>query len=78
MTICLIFGEETIRVICAYAPESGKPNMQKHKFYYKLIHEWDMKGTKALTLGIGDFNCHVGKKVDLGVYMEEIDLGSET
>ena len=23
-----------------------------------------MKVTKELTLGIGDFNCHVGKKMD--------------
>ena len=51
-------------MICVYAPQSGKPDTQKNKFYDELVQEWDMKGTKELTLGIGDFNGHVGKKVD--------------
>ena len=53
-----------IRVICVYTPQSGKPDIQKSKFYDELVHEWDLKGTKELTLGIEDFNGHVGKKVD--------------
>ena len=64
MTMCLIFREEMIQVMCVYAPQSEKPDIQKDKFYDELIYEWDMKGTKKLTLGIGDFNGHVGKKVD--------------
>ena len=64
MTICLIFGEETIRVICVYASQNGKPEIQKDKFYDELVYEWDMKGTKEMTLGLEDFNGHVGKKVD--------------
>ena len=37
-----------------------------------------MKGTKELTLEIGDFNNHVGKKwMNLQMYMEEMELGSE-
>ena len=40
-----------------------KPDIQKKKFY-QLVHEWDMKGRKELALRIGDFNGHVGKKVD--------------
>ena len=36
----------------------------KDKFYDELVHEWKIKGIKELTLGIGDFNGHVGKKVD--------------
>ena len=37
-----------------------------------------MKGTKELTLGFGDFNGHVGKKVDgfVGVH-GEIELESK-
>ena len=27
MTMCLIFGKETIRVICVYAPQIVKPNV---------------------------------------------------
>ena len=53
-----------IRVICVYAPQSRKPDIQKDKFYDELVHEWDMKGTKELTLGIGDFNGYAAKKVD--------------
>ena len=56
--------EKMIWVICVYAPQEGKPDIQSIKFYNELVHEWDMKGTKELTLGIGDFNDHVGKKVD--------------
>ena len=53
-----------IRVICVYAPQSGKPDIQKDKFYDKLVHEWAMKDTKKLNLGVKNFNGHVGKKVD--------------
>ena len=51
--------QEMIWVISVYAPQSGKPDIKKNKFYDKLVHKWDMKGTKKLTLGIGDFNGHV-------------------
>ena len=39
--------------------------IQKDKFYGELVHKWDMKGRKELTLKIGDFNGHVEKKVDI-------------
>ena len=60
----VLLRKEIIRVICAYAPQSGKPDIQKHKFYDKLVHEWYMKGTKEFTLGIKDFKGYVGKKVN--------------
>ena len=63
MAMCFIFGEKMIWVIHVYAPQSGKPDIQKDKFYDELVHEWDMKGTKELILGIGDSNGYVGKKV---------------
>ena len=61
MTMRLIFGEEMIQVICVYAPH-GKPDIQKDKFIDELVQELDMKGTKELTLEIGDFNGHTEKK----------------
>ena len=72
----LIFGEEMIQLICVYALQGGKPDIQKDKFYNELVHKLDMKGTKELTLGIGNFN---GQKrwMDLWMYMEEMKLGSE-
>ena len=36
----------------------------KNNFYDKLVHEYDMKVTKGLTLGIRDFNGHVRKQMD--------------
>ena len=33
MAIGLVFGEEVVRVICAYAPQSGKLNSEKERFY---------------------------------------------
>ena len=33
MIMCLIFGEEIIWMICVYASQSGKPDIQKDKFY---------------------------------------------
>ena len=78
MTMCLIFREEMIQMICVYAPQSGKPDTQKDKFYDQMIHEWEMKGTKKLTLGIGDFNGHIEKTwMDLRVYMGEMELESK-
>ena len=51
-------------MICSMHPKVViKPDIQKEKFY-QLVHEWDMKGRKELALRIGDFNGHVGKKVD--------------
>ena len=78
MTMCLIFGEEMIRVICVYAPQNKKPDIQKHEFYDKLIHEWDTKDTKELTLGVEYCNVHVGKRwMDLRVYMAKMESESE-
>ena len=64
ITMCLIFEKKIIRVICVHVPQSGKPDIQKDKFYDKLVDKWHIKRTKEFTLGIGDFNSHVGKKVD--------------
>ena len=52
-----------IQVICLYATQSGKPDIQK-KFYDELVHEYVMKGTKELTLRIKDFYSYFGKNVD--------------
>ena len=39
VTMCLIFGEKMIQVICVYAPQSGKPDIQKENFYDELVYE---------------------------------------
>ena len=42
MAIGLVFGEEVVRVICAYAPQSGKPDAEKERFYEEMAREWSM------------------------------------
>ena len=37
MKMCLKVGEEMIRVICVYATQSEKPDIQKDKFYDELV-----------------------------------------
>ena len=73
MTMHLIFEEETIWVICIYAPQSGKPDIQKDKFYNELIYEWNMKGVKEWTLRIGTLMVMLEKMyMDLRVYMKKL------
>ena len=62
MTMVLIFGEEVVRLICAYAPQSGLPLEEKQKFYDEMARVWDLKNSSDMVLGLGDFNGHVGKK----------------
>ena len=59
--IGLVFGEEMVRVICAYAPQSGKPDSEKERFYEEMAREWSMANANEMVLGLGDFNGHVGK-----------------
>ena len=46
MTMRLIFGEEMIKVIHVYAFQSGKPDIQRYKFYNEPVQEWDLKVEK--------------------------------
>ena len=61
MAIGLVFEEEVVRVICAYAPQSEKPDNEKKRFYEEMAREWSMANSNELVLGLGDFNGHVGK-----------------
>ena len=61
MAIGLVFGEEVVRVICPYAPQSKKPDAEKEKFYEEMAHELSMENANELALGLEDFNGHVGK-----------------
>ena len=61
MGIGLVFGEEVVRVICANAPQSGKPDSEKELFYEEMAREWSMANANEMVLRLGDFNGHVGK-----------------
>ena len=62
MCLCIRGGNDT-GGMCLCTPK-WKAKYTEKKFYDKLVYEWKMKGTKKLTLEIGDFNGHVGKKMD--------------
>ena len=61
MAIGLVFEEEVVRIICAYAPQSGKPDAEKEIFYEEMAREWSVANGNELVLGLGDFNGNVGK-----------------
>ena len=61
MAIGLVFEEEMVRVICAYAPLTEKPEAEKERFYQEMAREWSVANEIELVLGLEDFNGHVGK-----------------
>ena len=61
MAIGLVVAEEVVKIICACAPQSGKPDAEKEKFYEEMAHEWSMANANELVLELGDFKGHVGK-----------------
>ena len=64
MAIGLVFEEEMVRVICAYAPQSGKPDAEKERFCEEMAREWSVANENESVLGLGDFNGQVGKCVE--------------
>ena len=64
MAIGLVFEEEVVRVISAYAPQSGKPDAEKERLYEEMAREWSVANENKLVLGLGDFNGHFGKCAD--------------
>ena len=42
IAIVLTLGREMMRVICAYRPQSGRPDAEKVHFYNKMGSEWDL------------------------------------
>ena len=60
MAIGLVVGEEVVRMMCAYAPQSGKPDSEKERFSEEMAREWSMANSSEMVLGLGDFNGHMG------------------
>ena len=50
-----------IRIICAYGPQSGRPDAEKVHFYDEMGSEWDLGSCSEIIVSLGDFNGHVGK-----------------
>ena len=64
MAIVLILGKELVRILCAYAPQSGRPDSEKVCFYDEMASEWDLGSSGEIIFSLGDFNGHVGKFVE--------------
>ena len=61
MAFQLALGREVMRIICAYGPQSGRPDTEKVRFYNEVASEWDLGSSSQITVSLGDFNRHVGK-----------------
>ena len=61
MAIVLTLGREVMRVICAYGPQSGRPDAEKVRFCDEMGSEWDLRSSIEIIVSLGDFNGHVGK-----------------
>ena len=59
MTV-VVFEEDVLRLICGYAPQSGRSLEEKQSFYDGLKCEWDMHSADDLVMCLGDLNGHVG------------------
>ena len=60
----LVFEQEVIRVIAAYAPQVGRSHCKKDYFYNDMASEWDLQNTGEVVLGLGDFNRHVRRRIN--------------
>ena len=61
MSIVLTLGRKVMRIICAYGPQSGRPDAEKVRFYDEMGSEWDLGSSSEIIVSLGDFNGHVGK-----------------
>ena len=63
MTLVVV-EEGVLRLICGYAPQSGRSLEEKQSFYEELKCEWDMHYENILVMCLGDINGHVGRHID--------------
>ena len=57
----LTLGREVMRVICAFGPQSGRPDAEKIRFYDEMESEWDLRSSSEIIVSLGDVNEHVEK-----------------
>ena len=53
-----------LRLICGYAPQSGRSFEEKQSFYDELTCKWDMHSAYDLVMCLDDNNGHVGSHID--------------
>ena len=53
-----------MRVMCAYGPQAERSDREKDKFCNKMACEWDFQNPGEMFPGLGDFNGHIGRRID--------------
>ena len=64
LLVKFVLNKRVVNVISAYAPQSGRPDIEKEAFWQR-IHDLvaDIPHSESILVG-GDLNGHVGKSVD--------------
>ena len=63
MAVVVVFEEEVIRVICAYALLVGKSDNKKEQLYCKVACGRDLQKPGEMILSLVHFNGHVGRRL---------------
>ena len=61
MAIVLTLGREVMRVICAYGPQSGRPDAEKVHFYHEMGSEWDLGSSSEIIFFFRGFQWTCGE-----------------
>ena len=61
MATVLTLEREVIRIICAYRPQSRRPDTEKVRFYDEMASEWEVESSSKIIASLGNFSKHVGK-----------------
>ena len=59
----LVVEDDVLRLICGYAPKSGRCLEEKQSFYDELKCEWDMNSADDLVMCLSDINGHIGRYI---------------
>ena len=59
----VVLEEDVLRLICGYAPLSGRSLEEKQSFYDKLKCEWNMHSADDLVICFSDLNGHTGRHI---------------
>ena len=64
MMVVMALEEEVVRITCVYGPQSGRMGTEKEHFYDDFGSDWDLHSKGQLVVRMGDFNGHVGKRIE--------------
>ena len=56
VAVVLILEEDVLRLICVYAPQSGRRLEEKQPFYDEFKGEYDMHSENDLVTCLGEYN----------------------